>query len=88
MNFLYKESMCRGTNKGLKQGDLNPGWEEQEEERGKEQERAREIKGERGKKNLNENWVIMFVSRAVPGGKSLGTVLQSWVVAIFNSRAP
>lgn len=43
MNFLYKESMCKGTNKGPKSGSLRSGVErERERKREGVEKRARE----------------------------------------------
>ena len=36
MNFLYKESLCGGTNSGPEWGDLDPGWKKERKKRGEE----------------------------------------------------
>lgn len=51
MNFLYKESMCNGTNKGPESRRVRSRAEERAKERGKEWKGEQERK-ERGKKIL------------------------------------
>lgn len=51
MNFLYKESMCNGTNKGPESRRLRSRAEERAKERGKEWKGEQEKK-EEGKKIL------------------------------------
>lgn len=73
MNFLYKESMCNGTNKGPKSGRLRSRVERKRKKEGRSgKESERDKRARKGNLKMTTVLSCPFVYRAITGHKCLG----------------